>query len=62
MLSDVQSLFYLAYIDGLVQDCSNSSALAIANALELVQSCTKPSIIYHILSKYVSLFDIRLIK
>ena len=28
-----------AYIDGLVQDCSNS----IANALELLQSCTKPS-------------------
>ena len=26
------------YIDGLVQDCSNS----IANALELLQSCTKP--------------------
>ena len=28
------------YIDGLVQDCCNS----IANALELLQSCTKPSI------------------
>ena len=28
------------YIDGLVQDCGNS----IANALELLQSCTKPSI------------------
>ena len=28
------------YFDGLVQDCSNS----IANALELLQSCTKPSI------------------
>ena len=28
-----------AQIDGLVQDCSNS----IANALELLQSCTKPS-------------------
>ena len=28
------------YVDGLVQDCSNS----IANALELLQSCTKPSI------------------
>ena len=27
-------------IDGLEQDCSNS----IANALELLQSCTKPSI------------------
>ena len=29
-----------AFIDDLVQDCSNS----IANALELLQSCTKPSI------------------
>ena len=29
-------------IDGLVQDCSNS----IANALELLQSCTKPSILW----------------
>ena len=28
------------YIDGLVQDCSN----AIANALELPQSCSKPPI------------------
>ena len=28
------------YIDGLVQDCSNSSALA----MELLQSCAKPSI------------------
>ena len=28
------------YINGLVQDCSNSSA----NALELLQSCAKPSI------------------
>ena len=31
---------YIDYIDGLVQDCSNS----IANALELLQSCTKLSI------------------
>ena len=28
------------HIDGLVQDCSNSSA----SAMELLQSCTKPSI------------------
>ena len=27
------------HVDGLVQDCSNS----IANAMELLQSCTKPS-------------------
>ena len=30
----------IGHIDGLVQDCSNSSALA----MELLQSCTKPSI------------------
>ena len=30
----------IIYIDGLVQDCSNS----IANALESLQSCAKPSI------------------
>ena len=36
------------YIDGLVQDCSNS----IANALELLQSCTKPSICFMSLSHY----------
>ena len=30
----------ISYIGGLVQDCSNSSALA----MELLQSCTKPSI------------------
>ena len=33
--------FYSYHIDGLVQNCSNSSALA----MELLQSCTKPSII-----------------
>ena len=32
--------YYRNYIDGLVQDCINS----IANALELLQSCTKPTI------------------
>ena len=31
---------YTWYIDGSVQDCSNS----VANALELLQSCAKPSI------------------
>ena len=36
----------MPYIDGLVQDCSNS----IANALELLQSCTKPLLwgMYHV--------------
>ena len=31
--------FHLLGFDGLVQDCSNS----IADALELLQSCTEPS-------------------
>ena len=35
---------YHNYIDGLAQDCSNS----IANALELLKSCTKPSICSYI--------------
>ena len=33
---------YSIHIDGLVKDCSNSSALA----MELLQSCAKPSIRY----------------
>ena len=32
---------YIKYIDGLVQDCSISSA----NALEILQPCTKPSML-----------------
>ena len=44
LLTDCLSKWQLGvfqyHIDGLVQDCSNS----IANALELLQSCTKPSI------------------
>ena len=36
----IMTQFPDAYIDGLVPDCSNSSALA----MELLQSCTKPSI------------------
>ena len=31
--------FIEGHVDGLTQDCSNS----IANALELLQSCTRPS-------------------
>ena len=39
-LSTSSTLFALTYhIDGLAQDCSNSSALA----MELLQSCAKPS-------------------
>ena len=37
------------YIDGLVQDCSNSSA----SAMELLQSCAEPSILSHsVISKH----------
>ena len=39
-LSRYRDFHYKEKIDGLVQDCSNS----IANALELLQSCTKPSV------------------
>ena len=42
-LSYINPLMYIAYIDGSVQDCSNS----IANALELLKSCTKPSILHN---------------
>ena len=35
----IQFYFHL-YVDGLLQDCSNSSALA----MELLQSCAKPSV------------------
>ena len=40
LLSFLKPGVVLADIDGLVQDCSNSSALA----MELLQSCTEPSI------------------
>ena len=33
------------HVDGLVQDCSNSSALA----MELLQSCTKPSMLHRLM-------------
>ena len=39
--SDVLHNFQV-YVEGLVQDCSNS----IANALELLQSCTEPSMYF----------------
>ena len=35
-----RDFIYRSYLDGVVQDCSNS----IANAMELLQSCTKPLI------------------
>ena len=37
--------YELDNVDGLVQDCSNS----IANALELLQSCTKPSVCFYLM-------------
>ena len=39
-IRDFTVYIYIVYIDGLVQDCSNSSALA----MELLQSCTNPLI------------------
>ena len=39
---EIADIFRNYNIDGLVEDCSNSSA----SALELLQSCTKPSICY----------------
>ena len=36
----IKNMYFHQHIDGLVQDCSNS----VAGALELLQSCTKPSI------------------
>ena len=42
------------HFDGLAQDCSNS----IANALELLQSCTKPLIYKCILSYSVLTLDL----
>ena len=42
------------YIDGLVQDCSNSNALA----MELLQSCTKPSMYLLSVSAYAFREDI----
>ena len=41
-LISIGNLQYEYHIDGLVQACSNS----IADALELLQSCAKPSIYY----------------
>ena len=38
----VAKFLFCHYIDGLVQDCS----IAIANTLEILQSCTQPSILY----------------
>ena len=37
-------IFCTGHFDGLVQDCRNS----IASALELLQSCTKPSIYFYL--------------
>ena len=38
----VNTKYNMVYIDGLVQDCSNSCV----SAMELLQSCTKPLIWY----------------
>ena len=31
-------MYFIQYVDGLVQDCS----ISIANTLDILQSCTKP--------------------
>ena len=41
------TLYCVNCIDGLVQDCSNS----IANAMELLQSCAKPSVFWQVNAK-----------
>ena len=46
------AIYFWGIIDCLVQDCSNS----IANVLELLQSCTRPSIPYRWASKCVRSF------
>ena len=43
------------YIDGLVQDCNNS----IVNALELLQSCTKPSISWYCIQSWPHFYQTR---
>ena len=48
--------YIIVYIDGLVQDCSISSALA----MEMLQSCTEPLIYYNDVA-WVSLHLISLI-
>ena len=50
MLYDVIVLHIISYFDGVVQDCSISSVLA----MEILQSCTKPSIL---LDHFVKRFD-----
>ena len=52
--SQFSQLTFMQYIDGLVQDCSNS----IAYALVLLQSCTKPSIWGCVFSAYQCSFDV----
>ena len=42
------------HFDGLVQDCSNSSALA----MELLQSCTKPSIYLRAMLQGMFVYDV----
>ena len=46
------------HIDGLVQGCSNSSALA----MELLQSCTKPSILTHWELGKIAAFQMRFLR
>ena len=45
----------MAYIDGLVQDCSNSSALA----MELLQSCTEVSILWYCMKNFGKVWSLK---
>ena len=47
--SRIQNKAWPHHIDGSVQDCSNSSALA----MELLQSCTKPSMYLYVFAFYM---------
>ena len=47
--------FSWQHIVGLAQDYSNS----IANALELLQSCTKPSILFYLLVPHISMSNVQ---
>ena len=49
----IDTEYAVEYIDGLLQDCSNSSALAT----ELLQSCTKPSIYTVMLFLFLLCYD-----
>ena len=54
VLCEIQVSFIYLHFDGLVQDCNNSNALA----MELLQSCTKPSFVFNVLSLFNSCYHL----